>query len=222
MIEPIREKGLRQSNQCFNLALFGHFKIFVREPDVRAVWGRCVSKYSIGSGSGGGGLDGSCHRCFRKVCWTVFGGHVVPKCCWAPLQPIFSCTGVCSPSVFAWEKENGYVQVGVEAVVLKQSWRLAPKRELLIPYYLRTVLTVGSAKRGFLGASVHHAHTETPTALSSKEVWPLNKKQRICWLTQATGRNSQRPHGIGRLGVADGFRQLLISFGRGVLGGWVG
>ena len=47
MIEPIRETGLRQSNQCFNHALFGHFKIFVREPHVRAVWGRCVSKYSM-------------------------------------------------------------------------------------------------------------------------------------------------------------------------------
>ena len=45
--EPIRETGLRQSNQRFNLALSGHSKIFVRKPHVRAVWGRRVSKYSM-------------------------------------------------------------------------------------------------------------------------------------------------------------------------------
>ena len=58
--------------------------------------------------------------------------------------------------------------------------------------------------------------------MSSKEVWPLNKKQRI-WLTQAAGRNSQRRStvslvvdqfwkgGVGRVG--------WLGLGRGW---WVG
>ena len=36
----------------------------------------------------------------------------------------------CAVPAFAWEKENGCVQVGIEAVVLT---KLAPKRGLLIP-----------------------------------------------------------------------------------------
>ena len=93
----------------------------MRKPHVRAVWGRRVSKYSMVLGvevevwneTATGVLERLVGHCL---------GHSVLKCCWSTLQPSVPCTGVCSPSVFACEKENGYVQVGVEAVVLKQSW----------------------------------------------------------------------------------------------------
>ena len=199
MIEPIRERGLRQSNQLFNLALSGHSKILVREPHVRAVWGRCVSKYSMVLGveveiwteAATGVLERLVGHCLGGMCFLNTVGPLS-----SPVSRALECAvPACLPG-----KKRERVCPGRRRG--SGFTKLAPKRELLIAYYLYTVLTLGSAKKGFRGGQRAPRHTETPIALSSKEVWPLTKRQRISWLTQAVGRNSQRPQNIGRVGVA--------------------